>query len=220
MRRIISILLVVAAALQVAATDRFYIEDFSINPGETKSVEILLDNEVEYSAFQADLYLPAGLSVAQDAGDYLIDLTSRKGRDHTISSKLLADGGIRIMSYSTSLKVYSGNSGALVSMSITADEAFTAPITISLNNILFTTPLGEEVAFTNETCEVTLPAVVKPGDVNGDGAVNIADVTELIDYLLNSETAIDQGAADIDGDGIISIADVTELIDFLLRGYW
>ena len=220
MRRIISILLVVAAALQVAATDRFYIEDFSINPGETKSVEILLDNEVEYSAFQADLYLPAGLSVAQDAGYYLIDLTDRKGRDHTISSKLLADGGIRIMSYSTSLKVYSGNSGALVTMSITAYEAFTGPVTICLNNILFTTPLGEEVAFTNETCEVTLPAVVKPGDVNSDGTVNIADVTELIDYLLNSETAIDQGAADIDGDGIISIADVTELIDFLLRGYW
>lgn len=217
MRRIISILLVVAAALQVAATDRIYIEDFSINPGETKAVSILLDNEVEYSAFQADLYLPAGLSVAQDAGDYLIELTDRKGRDHTISSKLLADGGIRIMSYSTSLKVYSGNSGALVTLSISADEAFMAPVTMSLNNILFTTPLGEEVAFANETCEVTLPAVVKPGDVNGDDRINISDVTALIDFLLSDDDShINRENSDVNGDGKINISDVTSLIDILL----
>lgn len=221
MKSYLSFLLFVLVALSAKATDRFYIEDFTINPGETKVVSIMLDNAVEYSAFQADLYLPTGLSVVQEDGDYLIDLTTRKGRDHTISSQLHADGALRIMSYSTSLKVYSGNSGALVMMTIAADEGFTGPVTISMNNILFTTPLGEEVAFADETCTVTLPATVNRGDVNGDDRINISDVTALIDFLLSGDDSdINRANSDVNEDGKINISDVTALIDYLLSGHF
>ena len=55
------------------------------------------------------------------------------------------------------------------------------------------------------------------GDVNKDGAVNIADVTALIDYLLGGDAAnINLDAADVNGDNTINIADVTALIDLLL----
>ena len=55
------------------------------------------------------------------------------------------------------------------------------------------------------------------GDVNHDGAVNIADVTRLIDYLLDSTTEICLECADVKADGAINIADVTALIDLLLE---
>ena len=59
--------------------------------------------------------------------------------------------------------------------------------------------------------------VVTAGDVNGDGHINIADVTLLIDYLLNNDSSlIDLANADVDGDGVINISDVTKLIDNLL----
>ena len=55
------------------------------------------------------------------------------------------------------------------------------------------------------------------GDVNKDGSVNIADVTALIDYLLNNDgSSIDLEAANVTQDGDINIADVTALIDRLL----
>ncbi len=57
------------------------------------------------------------------------------------------------------------------------------------------------------------------GDVNGDGLVNIDDVTTLIDYLLGSSVAINEAAADVDLTGTISIDDVTMLIDLLLGGH-
>ena len=58
-----------------------------------------------------------------------------------------------------------------------------------------------------------------PGDVNDDGNVSIADVTALIDYLLNSDgSAINLANADVSGDNDVSIADVTSLIDMLLSG--
>lgn len=58
--------------------------------------------------------------------------------------------------------------------------------------------------------------VPMPGDVDGDGVVNIADVTALIDILLSGGTV--PANADVDGDGIVNIADVTALIDMLLSG--
>ena len=59
------------------------------------------------------------------------------------------------------------------------------------------------------------------GDVNGDGSVNISDVTALIAYQLNGNTAgINLAGADCNNDGNINISDVTALIGFLLNGNW
>lgn len=62
------------------------------------------------------------------------------------------------------------------------------------------------------------PALIL-GDVDGDGSVNISDLTTLIDLLLGSR-AISNLAADCDQDGIINISDATTLIDSLLTGFW
>ena len=56
------------------------------------------------------------------------------------------------------------------------------------------------------------------GDVNGDTTVNIADVTALIDMMMNGGTP--PAAADVNGDGAVNISDVTALIDYLLSGTW
>lgn len=58
------------------------------------------------------------------------------------------------------------------------------------------------------------------GDVNGDGEVNISDVTLLIDQLLNvTAEPVNMETADINRDGDISISDVTILIDMLLGSH-
>ena len=62
------------------------------------------------------------------------------------------------------------------------------------------------------------PAFIR-GDVNGDGSVNISDVTTLIDLLLGGGT-ISNPAADCNQDGSINISDVTALIDYLLSHSW
>ena len=177
----------VVAVLCAAATDRFYIEDFTIAPGETQTVSIMLDNETTYTAFQTDIYMPAGLTIEMEDGDYIFDLTDRKSRDHMIASQPQVDGAIRVISYSNRINPFNGNSGALVTFNVSAATDFTGPATIALCNTLFTTTAGVEIAFGNETCTVTVPAAGIKGDVNGDGDVNISDVTAIIDRLLTGE---------------------------------
>lgn len=54
------------------------------------------------------------------------------------------------------------------------------------------------------------------GDANGDGVVNIADVTALINYINGQEPAtFCREAADVNSDGSINIADVTGVINII-----
>lgn len=78
---------------------------------------------------------------------------------------------------------------------------------------------GEGDYFAVDNVVVTGLITVAQGDVDGDGNVNIADVTAMIDYLLSGNaTGISLSAADVNGDSSVNIADVTDLIDFLLNG--
>ena len=54
------------------------------------------------------------------------------------------------------------------------------------------------------------------GDINGDGEINVSDVTALINKILGSSTYSD-AVCDINGDGEINVSDVTALINMILK---
>lgn len=67
----------------------------------------------------------------------------------------------------------------------------------------------------NETKEEPIPVLlVAPGDVNGDGDINLADVTLLLKYLASWEVTVSE-AADVNGDDTITLADATLLLKHL-----
>ena len=53
------------------------------------------------------------------------------------------------------------------------------------------------------------------GDVNGDGKVNVSDVTKLINMILGI-IPTNQDAADVNADGKVNVSDVTALINIIL----
>ena len=99
-----------------------------------------------------------------------------------------------------------------------------------------TPPLAQSNSFSNYSVTLNVPissleayqttapwsnftnivGINEPGDVNGDGGIDISDVTSLIDLLLTGgEIPV---GADVNGDGHVDISDVTALIDRLLNG--
>ena len=52
-----------------------------------------------------------------------------------------------------------------------------------------------------------------PGDVNGDGEVNVADVNAVINQVLSGQLS---EAGDVNGDGEVNIADINAVIDLIL----
>ena len=219
---IISLVLVFVVALTSFGRDRLYIENFDIAAGETLQVPVLLLNDTVYCGLQTDLYLPEGLSLDMEDDEYIIDLTSRRHSSHTVASRQLSDGAIRIYVSSISAKEFSGNSGAIMVLSITADNNFSGRAVIELKNSICAEAIGTRHVLDDEACIVNpgyIPAI--RGDVNCDGLVNISDVTALISAIVNeSFDAVNMDNADVNGDGLVNISDVTMLISYVLNGIW
>ena len=99
-------------------------------------------------------------------------------------------------------------------------QTYTAPIEINESCTITAKATKDGWNDSEETTAeyiIEIPVVHEPGDVNHDGAVNIKDVTDLIDYLLGSNNEVCEVCANVKDDGAINIADVTALIDLLLN---
>ena len=55
------------------------------------------------------------------------------------------------------------------------------------------------------------------GDINGDGVVDVLDMTELYNAIINDEE-LDVDVADFNGDGVVDALDVTALFAFIMGG--
>ena len=214
MKRILFIASCLAVAFCMMAQDRFYIEDFTINPGETQEVAIMLDNITVFSAIQADIYLPEGLSIEKEDGEYIFDLTERKARNHTASSALLSSGAIRLLIASQTSRTFSGNSGALVTFQLTASSDFVGPKTIVMNNIIASEADMTQHDLPSETCIVSTPGgeVITPTqslELNCKMAKLIPDA-KLQLIVTTSEvgtitwTSEDESVATVDQNGLVT----------------
>ncbi|MGM9869407.1 MAG: dockerin type I repeat-containing protein [Sodaliphilus sp.] len=55
-----------------------------------------------------------------------------------------------------------------------------------------------------------------PGDVNGDGAVNVSDVTALVNHIVGAETYPVE-VCDVNADGEVNVSDVTALVNQIVN---
>lgn len=88
-------------------------EAISLAPGETRTVSINLDNSLDYTGFQLDMQLPAGLTASNFA------LTNRDA-NHVLSVNTLSNGAIRVLCYSPQLDILEGNCGGVLSFDVSA----------------------------------------------------------------------------------------------------
>ena len=118
---------------------------FSIKAGETKEMVINLTNvSDDITLVQFDLRLPSGLTLKQTGGEYDIDIAGRTTwRKHSLDANA-TNGIIRFLLASSSNATLEGTSGAIITMTITADDSFTGG-DIQLENILMVTPAEKEI---------------------------------------------------------------------------
>ncbi len=110
--------------------------DITLAAGETHRVSIMLDNEMDYSAFQLDLNFPAGLTASN------VKLTDRAGC-HTFDVNTLQNGKIRALCYSPAMTSINGHEGALLTFDVSAVATVTDIITV--DGIELVTPTCQTV---------------------------------------------------------------------------
>ena len=198
-------------------TNGFALRDTSAMHGATITIPLYMENTDAISAFQTDLCLPDGFSVAKANGDYQITLSNRKASDHIVMANDIGNGVFRILSYSPTLKPYSGNSGVLLYVTITIPENGDGLYPISFKNTLLTNVNEEEKAANDVSCSLKVYPYIL-GDANNSGSVTISDVVATARYILKlNPTPFVFGAADVNMDGNISITDVVKISRMVLE---
>ena len=107
----------------VGITDRLYIDDISIEQGDTMEIIVQLDNVDEVRAVQGNIKLPAGLKFVTRANGRLdVHNLEERSEDFTLSCALQEDGSMTFAHYSSYGFPYEGNNGGIFSFKIEADK--------------------------------------------------------------------------------------------------
>ena len=211
--------LIIISNFSAKAENRFYIDDFIMYTGETKELAINLINDVAFTGFQADLYLPNGLEVVQEDGDYIFDLTDRKGSDHSISTERQDNGAIRLLCYSLKLKEFSGTSGALVKFSVKASDDFRGDFQINIKDVTFSQKDLTEYNFSSSVTNIVGKTLAKSITIDKAAVSLKATETATLVATVLPETTTDkavtwksdnEAVATVDANGVVTAIAVGE----------
>ena len=191
-RTVLSICCMVLAFASAMAANRLYIEDFSIDAGETKQVAVFMENDDIFTGFQFDLVLPEGLTIeTKNNGDPKVTINTDRADDHQTITNFRDDGRISILLMSLASTEIYGNYGEVLYLKLTADENFSGNHSISLINIEMTTPAGVAVNPSDSHCQVAGPVTVV--DLTGrlyieDFTIDAGETKEIAVLMENEST--------------------------------
>ena len=212
-----------AYGLQVFSGYAMSAQDVETRAMSVVNLPIEMVNAAEVTAFQFDLYLPAGVSVASfmEDGEAIYDITlngDRAKSSHIVAAEPQADGALRIVAYSTKNAVFAGNDGVLANVVLMVDSLADGDYEIEMRNIRMVTPDEKEMKAADYSSLLTVKSILM-GDVNNDGEFSMLDVVMMVNAVLEIEqTNFNFAAADLNGDGMISMVDVVGVLRLVLTG--
>ena len=186
--------------------------------GASERVSVEMTNEQAITAFQCDIYLPDGISVATIDGEYDINLSNRAKSSHSLSCVEQSDGSIRLLCYSMSLATFSGNEGELFDINFDISKEIEGNYQVLIDNIVLTDKAQNEYKSSAAIIDFNVKAYVS-ADVNNDGSINVTDVVATASYILGLDTKkFIFEAADMNKDGVINVTDIVGIASIILNG--
>ena len=203
MKKFMMIIGAMLLTMSLNAQTTLKILPFSINPGETKTVTLDLDNpDFTAASFKCDVLMPEGVTIVDDDGEYYFEYNESgraKLKDFGYpAAALQADGSVRIVCYSSKGKSFTGDSGAILDIVVTASDSASGTGEVKVMNQEITDATGT-IAVKPEayTAEVTMgPTGID--EVNGEGSV--ADGK----YLKDGKIVIKKGGKEYNTVGTIA----------------
>ena len=207
--------------VNVKYTNSIKLDNIKTRAGKQEVVSVYLNNVAEITGLQFDVFLPDGVTFAIDDDGYeLIELVTERTtvRKHTFENTVQPDGSMRILCYSNSNAIFSGNNGAVLSMTLNvAEEMAEGDYVVDIKNIVLTESGGTtkyEIPIISSYIAVESHIM---GDINGDGSIDVADISGLVSIILGTDAqAVNVKAADINNDGSIDVADISGIVSVIL----
>ena len=194
----------------------FTVPDVNVSKGKTVVVPVSMTNEADIIGFQTDIYLPEGFEFVKDGNDYVVDPSDRMARDHSIMCNVSDDGALRVLCFSPTNKVISGNEGELFYVTIKAPADTVGDFSLCFKNTILTTSDAEELLSPDAYTSINVIPYL-PGDANGNGEVSVIDIVTSAQYIIfqNPDPFLFE-AADLNNDEQITVTDLALIANLIL----
>ena len=194
-----------------------YVKPFTACIGKDVNIEVCLKNAEAATAYVFDMVLPEGVTVAKDNQGKYIDALSNRHDDHTRTINYKGDNIYGFSTLSGNSEELIGNDGAIRLLTLHVDDGVSKGVyPINIKNASYSKPNSTLVSLPETTTTITLENYV-PGDVNGNGGVDIGDAVAIVNYLVGKESSnFVEVAADTNKNGQIDIGDAVAIVNVLV----
>ena len=140
----------------VVEDDKLSVEAVSMSAGETKQVAIVLNNPTnKYAAFQFDLVLPDGISIAKNnKGKLIVSLDEDRKDDHTLNVSETGTNTYRFLAFSMTNTEFYGTDGNK---------------TATIQSQVFTEVSGDQYKWNDTAFQITIEASTGVKDLMTNG---------------------------------------------------
>ena len=186
--------------------------------GKQATLSLNLTNEDELIAFEFDLQLPDGITIAKDEDNDPIAMLSSRASKHSLAVSDQGNGLYHFLCYSNTNKIISGSEGELLSIELLCDEnTAVGTYQATVKNIIFSDVVKNKITPADVTFDLEV-IEAEPGDVNKDGEINVMDVVEMVAYIMgDGAEGFVFAAADLYPDGAINVMDLVNLVDLIMN---
>lgn len=204
-----------------------YIDPANASAGSYHTISVKMKNDINVTGYQFDVYLPEGMSFAQDFdGNYAAALSSQRtstSATDLFMSSIQKDGSLRIICNSSTGSAFSGNDGEIATIRIFINKSVAAgTYGINIKNVEMSEKTGNNgIKPDNSKAQITVAKSQSStilGDANNDGEISVSDYSAIAYHIVHGSNTINTSVADINGDGIISVADLAAISYLIMNG--
>ena len=199
-------------------SDQLIVSDIDVTVGESVTLNIELTNTTtNLMGWQCDISLPEGLTLeVNDKGKPKATLGERfKETGHSVSSSKLANGAYRFIATSMDGEAIPGTAGTLFTVTLKADASLASGTKLSgiVKNIEFNTQDNQKLTFKDVSFVINVvKTIVKRGDANGDGQVDVGDIMAIINIMAAGNY---DKKADLNNDNQVDVGDIMAIINIM-----
>lgn len=187
----------------------FYINDFEITPGQTLQIPVIMDNEATpVAAFQLKLEMPTGLTVSPQG----VSLSNRKSETHQVVANVNGST-LSIAAFSFPPVNFSGNSGEVMYINVTASRDFSGTAVIHATDVVLTSADEVETVIDNFDVNVTANGVYVPSDnlTINDFAIAPGRSVQVPVVLTNENVEVNAVEFDIEVPQMLTVSNQARL---------
>lgn len=189
-------------------------------------LSVALTNESDaFVAFQMDIVLPEGVTVANDGNAVTLNdkrltaaafsgtaIAGAENANFVIAYNVMESSKVRVIAYNLENRALAGTEGELFTVAFTG----TATGDFTVQNVKFVTKDAlAEVDLGTITSEPGTAG--KIGDVDNSGEVNVFDIGALATIILGGDTTgFNLEAADVDGSNEVNVFDISALAQIIM----